>query len=143
NKWGPDAGRVASLDNGCGEHSEIEPPEPSRLWVQANLAFDGLHIDVVAHRPRKQEPAELDDEADESDKPEADDEQLIATESPAPDTDEATEEDNLENTDDDGEDEDDVDDEPGTGDTAEEVTPGHEAVVEVIEKQRQTQTESG
>lgn len=142
NKWSPDDGRVVSLDHGCGEHSEIEPPEPSRLWVQANPAFDDLHIDVVAHRPRKQEPAELDDEADESDKPEADDEQLISTESPAPDTDEATEEDILENTVDDGEGEDDVDDEPETADTAEEVTPGLEAVVDLIEKLRQTKSDS-
>jgi len=142
NKWSPDDGRVVSLDHGCGEHSEIEPPEPSRLWVQANTAFDDLHIDVVAHRPRKQEPAELDDEADESDKPEADDEQLISTESPAPDTDEATEEDILENTVDDGEGEDDVDDEPETADTAEEVTPGLEAVVDLIEKLRQTKSDS-
>lgn len=142
NKWSPDDGRVVSLDHGCGEHSEIEPPEPSRLWVQANPAFDDLHIDVVARRPRKQEPAELDDEADESDKPEADDEQLISTESPAPDTDEATEEDILENTVDDGEDEDDVDDEPETADTAEEVTPGLEAVVDLIEKLRQTKSDS-
>ena len=29
NKWSPDDGRVVSLDHGCGEHSEIEPPEPS------------------------------------------------------------------------------------------------------------------
>ena len=142
NKWSPDDGRVVSLDHGCGEHSEIEPPEPSRLWVQANPAFDDLHIDVVARRPRKQEPAELDDEADESDKPEADDEQLISTESPAPDTDEATEEDILENTVDDGEGEDDVDDEPETADTAEEVTPGLEAVVDLIEKLRQTKSDS-
>ena len=142
NKWSPDDGRVVSLDHGCGEHSEIEPPEPSRLWVQANPAFDDLHIDVVAHRPRKQEPAELDDEADESDKPEADDEQLISTENPAPDTDEATEEDILENTVDDGEDEDDVDDEPETADTAEEVTSGLEAVVDLIEKLRQTKSDS-
>ena len=142
NKWSPDDGRVVSLDHGCGEHSEIDPPEPSRLWVQANPAFDDLHIDVVARRPRKQEPAELDDEADESDKPEADDEQLISTESPVPDTDEATEEDILENTVDDGEGEDDVDDEPETADTAEEVTPGLEAVVDLIEKLRQTKSDS-
>ena len=52
NKWSPDDGRVVSLDHGCGEHSEIEPPEPSRLWVQSKPAFDDLHIDVVAQRPR-------------------------------------------------------------------------------------------
>ncbi|NMM99926.1 hypothetical protein G1C96_0504 [Bifidobacterium sp. DSM 109958] len=52
NKWSPDDGRVVSLDHGCGEHSEIDPPEPSRLWVQSKPAFDDLHIDVVAQRPR-------------------------------------------------------------------------------------------
>lgn len=52
NKWSPDDGRVVSLDHGCGEHSEIEPPEPSRLWVQSKPAFDDLHIDVVAQKPR-------------------------------------------------------------------------------------------
>ena len=35
NKWSPDDGRVVSLDHGCGEHSEIEPPEPTHLWVQS------------------------------------------------------------------------------------------------------------
>ena len=52
NKWSPDDGRVVSLDHGCGEHSEIDPPEPSRLWVQSKPAFDDLHIDVVAQKPR-------------------------------------------------------------------------------------------
>ncbi|KAA8817504.1 DUF3027 domain-containing protein [Bifidobacterium callitrichos] len=53
NKWSPDDGRVVSLDHGCGEHSEIEPPEPSRLWVQSKPAFDDLHIDIIAQRPRE------------------------------------------------------------------------------------------
>ena len=66
NKWSPDDGRVVSLDHGCGEHSEIEPPEPSRLWVQAKPAFDDLHIDVVANRPHKQEPIAQDDVEDET-----------------------------------------------------------------------------
>ena len=52
NKWSPDDGRVVSLDHGCGEHSEIDPPEPSHLWVQSKPAFDDLHIDVVAQKPR-------------------------------------------------------------------------------------------
>lgn len=52
NKWSPDDGRVVSLDHGCGEHSEIEPPEPSRLWIQSKPAFDDLHIDVIAQSPR-------------------------------------------------------------------------------------------
>ncbi len=66
NKWSPDDGRVVSLDHGCGEHSEIEPPEPSRSWVQAKPAFDDLHIDVVANRPHKQEPIAQDDVEDET-----------------------------------------------------------------------------
>ena len=52
NKWSPDDGRVVSIDHGCGEHSEIEPPEPSHLWVQSKPAFDDLHIDIIAHAPR-------------------------------------------------------------------------------------------
>ena len=52
NKWSPDDGRVVSIDHGCGEHSEIEPPEPSHLWVQSKRAFDDLHIDIIAQAPR-------------------------------------------------------------------------------------------
>ena len=52
NKWSPDDGRVVSIDHGCGEHSEIEPPEPSHLWVQSKPAFDDLHIDIIAQAPR-------------------------------------------------------------------------------------------
>ena len=65
NKWSPDDGRVVSLDHGCGEHSEIEPPEPSHLWVQSKPAFDDLHIDVVMHKPHKHAdamPESADDE---------------------------------------------------------------------------------
>ena len=54
NKWSPDDGRVVSVDHGCGEHSEIEPPEPSHLWVQSKPAFDDLHIDIIAHAPREE-----------------------------------------------------------------------------------------
>ncbi|MCH4208657.1 MAG: DUF3027 domain-containing protein [Bifidobacterium sp.] len=54
NKWSPDDGRVVSIDHGCGEHSEIDPPEPSRLWVQPETAFDDLHIDVLAQTPREE-----------------------------------------------------------------------------------------
>ncbi|WP_418427186.1 DUF3027 domain-containing protein [Bifidobacterium pullorum] len=56
NKWSPDDGRVVSLDHGCGEHSEIEPPEPTHLWVQSKPAFDDLHIDIIAHAPREESP---------------------------------------------------------------------------------------
>ena len=52
NKWSPDDGKVVSLDHGCGEHSEIEPPEPSHMWIQSKPAFDDLHIDVIAQAPR-------------------------------------------------------------------------------------------
>lgn len=54
NKWSPDDGRVVSLDHGCGEHSEIEPPEPSHLWVQSKPAYDDMHIDVVVQSPREE-----------------------------------------------------------------------------------------
>lgn len=72
NKWSPDDGRVVSLDHGCGEHSEIEPPEPSHLWVQSKPALDEMHIDVVAQQPREERGQieaieELDDEATEED----------------------------------------------------------------------------
>ena len=40
NKWSQDDGRVVSLDHGCGGHSEIEPPEPTELWVQSDLRLD-------------------------------------------------------------------------------------------------------
>lgn len=68
NKWSPDDGRVVSLDHGCGEHSEIEPPEPSHLWVQSKPALDDLHIDIVAHaKPRKAEPEPVsEDEVEET-----------------------------------------------------------------------------
>ena len=54
NKWSPDDGRVVSVDHGCGEHSEIEPPEPSHLWVQSKPAFDDLHIDIIAQATREE-----------------------------------------------------------------------------------------
>lgn len=67
NKWSPDDGRVVSLDHGCGEHSEIEPIEPSRLWVQSQPAFDDLHIDVVAQGEREERAeVELLEESDEN-----------------------------------------------------------------------------
>ncbi len=54
NKWSPDDGRVVSVDHGCGVHSEIEPPEPSHLWVQSKPAFAALHIDIIAQAPREE-----------------------------------------------------------------------------------------
>ncbi|MDF7640985.1 DUF3027 domain-containing protein [Bifidobacterium sp. ESL0784] len=79
NRWSPDDGRVVSLDHGCGEHSEIEQPEPSHLWVQSKPAFDDLHIDIIAQAPREErgqveliesideDDDVVDDESDESD----------------------------------------------------------------------------
>ncbi|KAB8287864.1 hypothetical protein DSM100688_1331 [Bifidobacterium ramosum] len=54
NKWSPDDGRVVSVDHGCGEHSEIDPPEPTHLWIQSKPAYDDLHIDVVEQAPREE-----------------------------------------------------------------------------------------
>ncbi|MBT1176619.1 DUF3027 domain-containing protein [Bifidobacterium callimiconis] len=54
NKWSPDDGRVVSRDHGCGEHSEIEPPEPSSLWIQSKPAYDDMHIDIVEQAPREE-----------------------------------------------------------------------------------------
>ena len=69
NKWSPDDGRVVSVDHGCGEHSEIEPPEPSHLWVQSKPAYDDFHIDVIAQKPRDERGVveaieQLDDDQD-------------------------------------------------------------------------------
>lgn len=54
NMWSPDDGRVVSLDHGCGEHSEIEPPEPSQLWIQSAPAYDDYHIDILEQAPREE-----------------------------------------------------------------------------------------
>lgn len=60
NRWSLDDGRVVSIDHGCGEHSEIEQPEPSHLWVQSDPAFDDLNIDVIKQSPREvRGPVEL------------------------------------------------------------------------------------
>ncbi|TPF93667.1 hypothetical protein BG22_06970 [Bifidobacterium sp. UTBIF-78] len=68
NKWSPDDGRVVSLDHGCGEHSEIEPPEPSHLWIQSKPAFDDLHVDIVAapKKPRTDSDQEQSDDREET-----------------------------------------------------------------------------
>lgn len=52
NMWSPDDGRVVSLDHACGEHSDIEPPEPSQLWIQSEPAYDDYHIDILQQAPR-------------------------------------------------------------------------------------------
>lgn len=85
NKWSPDDGRVVSLDHGCGEHSEIEPPEPSHLWVQSKPAYDDFHIDVIAQKPRDERGAveaieQLDEDAQDSD--EATEEDILANTEP-------------------------------------------------------------
>lgn len=54
NMWSPDDGRVVSLDHACGEHSEIEPPEPSQLWIQSAPAYDDYHIDILQQAPREE-----------------------------------------------------------------------------------------
>lgn len=54
NMWSPDDGRVVALDHGCGEHSEIAPPEPSQLWVQSEPAYDDYHIEIVPQTPREE-----------------------------------------------------------------------------------------
>lgn len=54
NMWSPDDGRVVALDHGCGEHSEIAPPEPSQLWVQSEPAYDDYYIEIVPQTPREE-----------------------------------------------------------------------------------------
>lgn len=54
NMWSPDDGRVVSLDHACGEHSDIEPPEPSQLWIQSAPAYDDYHIDILQQSPREE-----------------------------------------------------------------------------------------
>ena len=67
NRWSPDDGRVVSLDHGCGEHSQIDTPEPSNLWIQTKPAYDDMHIDVVAQRTREERgEVELLEEANET-----------------------------------------------------------------------------
>lgn len=85
NKWSPDDGRVVSVDHGCGEHSEIEPPEPSHLWVQSKPAYDDFHIDVIAQKPRDERGAveaieQLDDDSQDLD--EATEEDILANTEP-------------------------------------------------------------
>lgn len=128
NKWSPDDGRVVSLDHGCGEHSEIEPPEPSHLWIQSKPAFDDLHIDVVARRSRVAESTPEDEEKLANHDHEDDD-------ADADDILDATEEDIIANTEVD-EDEDDVDAETDeeTHDDGNGVSPELETVVNLIEQ---------
>lgn len=54
NAWSPDDGKVVALNHGCGEHSDIEPPEPSQLWIQSDPAYDDYHIDVIEQSEREE-----------------------------------------------------------------------------------------
>lgn len=56
NKWSQDDGRVVSLDHGCGEHSDIEPPEPSRMWIQPDPAVDDDDDIIFVPRSRQNKP---------------------------------------------------------------------------------------
>lgn len=56
NIWSPDDGRVVSLDHGCGEHSDIDPPELTPLWVQSAPAYDDTRIDAIRLIPRDENP---------------------------------------------------------------------------------------
>ena len=128
NKWSPDDGRVVSLDHGCGEHSEIEPPEPSHLWIQSKPAFDDLHIDVVARRSRVAEPTPEDEEKLANHDHEDDD-------ADADDILDATEEDIIANTEvDDDEDDVDAETDEETHDDGNGVSPELETVVNLIEQ---------
>ena len=57
NLWSPDDGRVVSLDHGCGQHSDIEPPAAAPLWVQSAPAYDDTRIDVIRRIPREESSA--------------------------------------------------------------------------------------
>lgn len=52
NKWSQDDGRIVSLDHGCGEHSDIDPPEPSQLWIQPEPTVDDGD-DIIKKKKKK------------------------------------------------------------------------------------------
>ena len=56
NKWSQDDGRIVSLDHGCGEHSDIDPPEPSQLWIQPEPTVDDGDDIIIVSRPRVAQP---------------------------------------------------------------------------------------
>lgn len=88
----PDDGRVVSLDHGCGEHSQIEPPEPSNLWIQTKPAYDDMHIDIVAQSTREERgEVELLEEANEANDSGEADEQEAATSPESAETTESAE----------------------------------------------------
>ncbi len=57
NKWSQDDGRVVSLDHGCGEHSDIEPPVPSTMWIQPDSAVDDEDDIIIVSRPPRTKPS--------------------------------------------------------------------------------------
>ena len=57
NKWSQDDGRVVSLDHGCGEHSDIEPPVPSTMWIQPDPAVDDKDDIIIVPRPPRTKPS--------------------------------------------------------------------------------------
>lgn len=57
NKWSQDDGRVVSLDHGCGEHSDIEPPVPSTMWIQPDPAVDDEDDIIIVPRPPRTKPS--------------------------------------------------------------------------------------
>lgn len=59
NKWSADDGRVVSRDHGCGEHSEILPPDPTPLWIQTQPVEDDDHIEIVMNKTRRDEIKEV------------------------------------------------------------------------------------
>ncbi|TCD53618.1 DUF3027 domain-containing protein [Alloscardovia theropitheci] len=56
NKWSQDDGRVVSVDHGCGEHSDIEPPTPTAMWIQPDPAVDDDDEIIIISRPQKHKP---------------------------------------------------------------------------------------
>ena len=56
NKWSQDDGRIVSLNHGCGEHSDIDPPEPSQLWIQPEPTVDDGDDIIIVSRPRVAQP---------------------------------------------------------------------------------------
>ncbi|WP_407636340.1 DUF3027 domain-containing protein [Alloscardovia criceti] len=56
NKWSQDDGRVVSMDHGCGEHSDIEPPTPSTMWVQPDPTVNDDDDIILITKPRNPKP---------------------------------------------------------------------------------------
>ena len=157
NKWSPDDGRVVSLDHGCGEHSEIEPPEPSQLWVQSKPAGDDIEAQkTVDGNAVDTEPAEEAAGDGTSQSQSAGDESVAqnvsdsvvdvdaadsSDDSKSDADDEATEEDILNNTVADDDEDDEMDDEEDNVRPSDDVTPELETVIDLIEQLRQNRAD--